>query len=136
MPVVGFDHVALPTQDAERCLAFYKRLGFAILGEEAWRQGQAPTFAIQVGPQAKINIHPPGFVAPLRGETARPGCGDLCFVWEGGLEALLATLRRAGVAILEGPVPRRGGRDGGRRRGRSVYLRDPDGNLLEFIVYE
>ena len=41
----------------------------------------------------------------------------------------------AGAALEVGPVPHEGGRDGGRRVGTSLYTRDPDGNLLEFIVY-
>ena len=72
----------------------------------------------------------------LRAPAARPGCGDFCFVWQGPLEALLAALRRAGAAVEAGPVERVGGRDHGRAKGTSVYTRDPDGNLLEFIVYD
>lgn len=45
----------------------------------------------------------------LRGPTARPGCGDLCLVWSGTIEALKSTLQRAGAAIEEGPVERVGG---------------------------
>jgi catechol 2,3-dioxygenase-like lactoylglutathione lyase family enzyme len=135
MPVAGFDHVAIPTRDAERFIDFYKRLGFTIVDEDAWRQGKARIFSIHFG-NSKINVHPPGFVAGLRGPTATPGCGDFCFVWEGDLASLQATLQDAGVDIIEGPVPRRGGRDRGTRVGTSIYLRDPDENLLEFMVYE
>ncbi len=59
-----------------------------------------------------------------------PPCGDLCFVWDGSAEALAALLDRAGADVVEGPVERQGGR---RAAGSSVYVRDPDGNLLEFI---
>ena len=72
----------------------------------------------------------------LRAPAARPGCGDFCFVWQGTLEALLAALGRAGAAVEAGPVERVGGRDHGRAKGTSVYTRDPDGNLLEFISYD
>ena len=71
----------------------------------------------------------------LRGPTAQPGCGDFCFVWSGALPALLDALANAGAEIEEGPVERVGGRAGGRAKGTSVYTRDPDRNLLEFIVY-
>jgi catechol 2,3-dioxygenase-like lactoylglutathione lyase family enzyme len=139
--VSGFDHVALPTADAERFMEFYQRLGFGIEGADAWRDGRYPIVALTFG-NNKINVHPETMVARrgdpsyLRGPTAEPGCGDLCFVWEGGTDALLAMLEESGVAVIDGPVSRDGGRDGGRARGVSVYVRDPDDNLLEFISYE
>jgi catechol 2,3-dioxygenase-like lactoylglutathione lyase family enzyme len=61
-----------------------------------------------------------------------PGGSDLCFVWPGSIEDALNHLRDNGVDVEEGPVPR----NGGRGKGTSVYFRDPDGSLLEFIVYE
>ena len=82
MPTVSIDHIAIPTANAERLMAFYKRLGFPINNEEAWRAGTVPTFSIQVGEYSKINVHPEGFTASLRGPTAVPGCMDICFVWE------------------------------------------------------
>jgi catechol 2,3-dioxygenase-like lactoylglutathione lyase family enzyme len=71
----------------------------------------------------------------LRGPSAQPGCGDFCFVWSADAKALRQVLDRAGAVIEEGPVERIGGRDRGRARGSSFYTRDPDGNLLEFILY-
>ena len=68
----------------------------------------------------------------LRAPAARPPCGDLCFVWEGTPAALKAMLDQAGAKVIEGPGPRQGGR---RKTGSSVYVRDPDGNLLEFMIY-
>jgi catechol 2,3-dioxygenase-like lactoylglutathione lyase family enzyme len=138
MTIAGFDHVAIPAERVEEMIVFYKRLGFTILDEERWRAGSTPVFAIQFG-QHKINVHPPALRArpefTLRGRSATPGCGDFCFVWEGSLDDLTARLRDAGAAIEAGPVPRQGGRGGGTATGASVYTRDPDGNLLEFIVY-
>ena len=61
-----------------------------------------------------------------------PGNSDLCFVWDGPIEAAQEHLERHGVRIEEGPVTRYGGRG----QGTSVYFRDPDGSLLEFISYE
>ena len=63
---------------------------------------------------------------------ATPPCGDLCFVWDGTPDALQAALAGAGAEIEEGPVGRKGGR---RTDATSVYTRDPDGNLLEFMIY-
>jgi hypothetical protein len=85
----------------------------------------------------KLNVHAPARwqdpAFTLRGPTALPGCADLCFVWAGGIEALRATLAAAGAIIEVGPVPREGGRG---RIGTSFYTRDPDQNLLEFMVYD
>ena len=55
MSTVGIDHIAIPTADAERLMAFYKKLGFAINDEEEWRAGTANIFSIQVG-DSKINV--------------------------------------------------------------------------------
>src|SRR5258708_27199794 len=112
MPVVGFDHVALPTANGERFLAFYKSLGFSTTHEEEWRAGRYPIFSIGFG-NNKINVHPEGFVANLRGPTALPGCGDLCFVWEGGLAAIVELLARLEIPIIKGPLENIGGRGAG-----------------------
>ncbi len=60
-----------------------------------------------------------------------PGNSDLCFVWDGTPEQAVDHLERHGVAVEQGPVPR----NGARGLGTSVYFRDPDGSLLEFIAY-
>ena len=83
MPVKGFDHAAIPTADAERFLEYYKRLGFTFINEEKWRRGESKIFSLRVGEHNMVNVHPEGFTADLRGQTAEPGCGDLCFVWDG-----------------------------------------------------
>ena len=139
MPVRGFDHVALPTAEPEALIAFYRRLGFAILYEEEWRAGKARAFAIQVDAHQKINVHPPELwqdpAFTLRAPTATPGCSDLCFYFEGSIEEAEALLGEAGCAIEYGPVDQQGGADAGQRQGKSIYTRDPDGNLLEFMTY-
>lgn len=138
MGVLGFDHVAIPTAKPEEMMRFYRLLGFVVPSYEQWRAQEQPAFSVQFGDN-KINMHAPALwqnpAFTLRGPAAQPGCGDFCFVWSGTLEELKAMLRQARAAIEEGPVERVGGRDGGRARGTSVYVRDPDGNLLEFIVY-
>ena len=139
MPVTGFDHIALPTEDAERLVAFYLKLGFGTEYLEEWRAGTYPLFSITCGPSNKINIHPEQLIAIrgrpeyLRGPTAEAGCGDVCFVWSGGTDALLDLLKRESIEAIEGPVVRRGGQA---QEGVSVYVRDPDENLVEFISYE
>ena len=127
----SFDHVALPMQNTEAMIAFYRALGLVVAENAA-------TCRVHFGDQ-KINFHRPATwqreTFTLRGPTAKPGCGDLCFVWDGTPEALRAVLDRAAAKIIEGPAQRDGGRDGGKATGTSVYVRDPDGNLLEFIIY-
>jgi catechol 2,3-dioxygenase-like lactoylglutathione lyase family enzyme len=119
-------------------LRFYRAIGFVVPSPEEWAARGEIFFTIVFG-NNKINVHAPalwqnqGFT--LRGPTAQPGCGDFCFVWDGTLDELRAMLRAAGATVEEGPVERVGGRDAGRAKGTSVYTRDPDRNLLEFIVY-
>jgi catechol 2,3-dioxygenase-like lactoylglutathione lyase family enzyme len=126
--VRGFDHVALPMQNTAAMLAFYRSLGFEVRENEN-------ACSVYIGAQM-INFHrPPHWqdaAFTLRAPAAKPPCGDLCFVWEGTPESLKAMLDRAGAKIIEGPVPRQGGR---KKTGSSVYVRDPDGNLLEFMIY-
>jgi catechol 2,3-dioxygenase-like lactoylglutathione lyase family enzyme len=124
----GFDHVSLPLENTADMVAFYRSLGLAVAEHPH-------VVSVYVGDQM-INLHRPatwqreGFT--LRAPAAKPPCGDLCFVWEGSPESLRALLNDAHVKIVEGPVPRQGGR---RADASSVYVRDPDGNLLEFMIY-
>lgn len=126
--VRGFDHVAVPMQNTEKMLAFYRALGLQL--------NETPTaVSVYVGDQM-INFHRPSRwqnpADTLRAPAARPPCGDFCFVWDGTEESLKATLNRAGAKVELGPVERAGGR---RTTGVSYYVRDPDGNLLEFMLY-
>ena len=126
--VRGFDHVALPMQNTDAMLAFYRALGFDI-------RESAAACSVYIGSQM-INFHRPtrwqDASFTLRAPAAKPPCGDLCFVWDGTAAALKAWLDGAKAMVVEGPVPRQGGR---RADGSSVYIRDPDGNLLEFMIY-
>lgn len=124
----GFDHVALPMQKTQEMLAFYRGLGLQVVEN-------ANACSVYVGNQM-INFHRPAHwqdkTFTLRAPGAQPPCGDLCFVWEGSAETLKTFLEKAGTSIVEGPVPRQGGRQ---KTGTSTYIRDPDGNLLEFMIY-
>jgi catechol 2,3-dioxygenase-like lactoylglutathione lyase family enzyme len=91
--------------------------------------------SVYIGTQM-INFHrptrwqDPSFTT--RAPAAKPPCGDFCFVWDGTAAALKTWLQNAGVKVELGPVDRAGGR---RKAGSSTYVRDPDGNLLEFMIY-
>jgi catechol 2,3-dioxygenase-like lactoylglutathione lyase family enzyme len=138
MAISGFDHAVIPTAQPEEMIDFYERLGFTAVGADEWRAGKSRIFAFAFG-DSKINVHPPEVWSSgqftLRGPTAVPGCGDFCFVWDGRVDELKAMLSRAEVEVIEGPVMRVGGKSLGLGRGTSIYIRDPDNNLLEFIVY-
>jgi catechol 2,3-dioxygenase-like lactoylglutathione lyase family enzyme len=126
--VSGFDHVALPMQNTGAMVTFYGALGFQT-------SETATAVSVYVGDQM-INFHRPAHwqdaTFTLRAPAAKPPCGDLCFVWDGTAASLRTLLERAGAKVEEGPVARQGGR---RKTGSSVYVRDPDRNLLEFMIY-
>ena len=126
--VTGFDHVSLPMQHTDMMVEFYRSLGFDVAEQKS-------VVSVHVGNEM-INFHRPEIWSrpafTLRAPAAQPPCGDLCFVWDGTPAALHARLAAAGAEIIEGPVERRGGR---REQATSVYVRDPDGNLLEFMIY-
>jgi catechol 2,3-dioxygenase-like lactoylglutathione lyase family enzyme len=126
--VSGYDHVALPMQNTDAMVAFYRKLGFDI-------RESAAAVSVYTG-RNMINFHRPtrwqDAKFTLRAPAAKPPCGDLCFVWDGTAAQLKAWLEAAGARVEEGPVPRQGGR---KAEGSSTYIRDPDGNLLEFIIY-
>jgi len=131
MAIKSFDHVAIPIQNTDAMLSFYKALGFGV-------QDKGQAYSVHFGDN-KINFHSPekwqSEKFTLRGPTAKPGCGDFCFVWEGTAESAKTLIEQAGAKIIEGPVQRQGGRDHGRANGTSYYFRDPDSNLLEFMIY-
>ena len=124
------DHVAIPIQNVEEMVSFYRALGFGV-------RDSGRNISIHFGDQ-KINFHHPSRwqsgTFTLRAAAAQPPCGDFCWVWKGTRESLGEMLERADAEIVaEGE--RSGGRDGGNGVGQSVYTRDPDGNLLEFMRY-
>jgi catechol 2,3-dioxygenase-like lactoylglutathione lyase family enzyme len=117
----SIDHVVLPTRDLERCLDFYTR----VLGMQVERYGEN-RIALRFGDH-KFNVHPPGFDAGIKARVPTPGSLDLCFLADRPLDEVISRLGRENVPIEEGPIRR----TGARFTIRSVYVRDPDGNLLE-----
>ena len=124
--VVRLDHVVIAVSEWERSNAFYRD----VLGAEVVPRGAG--YAYRFGEQ-QLNVHGPGGDPyPVAADPVRPGNSDLCFVWDGPIGGAVDHLASLGVVIVEGSVPRPGA--GG--EGTSVYFRDPDGSLLEFISYE
>jgi catechol 2,3-dioxygenase-like lactoylglutathione lyase family enzyme len=121
------DHVVIAVSDWARSNAFYRdALGAEIVEIDKGR------FAYRLADGQQLNVHGPGSTPhPRAADPVRPGNSDLCFVWEGSTDQAVAHLREHGVEVELGPVER----SGGQGSGTSVYFRDPDGSLLEFIAY-
>src|SRR5215510_5325041 len=118
--VESFDHLVINVSDMERALAFYKRLGFTLINEDGWRKGQGQV-SIKIGENDKINLA----YIPLAGDA------DFCLVWGGTIQEAQQHLRDSGVDHVSAPR----NVTGARGPATSVYFRDPDGNLWEFVVY-
>jgi len=121
------DHVVLTTRDLSSCLRFYSE----ILGMKL-EKFQTPTetrTALKFGSQ-KINVHEWGKEFTPRAHVAAPGTLDLCFIASVSLEKVIEKLRQENIKIIEGPVMK----TGAVHKLRSVYVRDPDLNLVEISV--
>ena len=126
MQIQGIDHIVLTARDLTATLAFYQDvLGMRV--ETFGEQRKALVFGRQ-----KINLHQQGQEFEPKAALPTPGSQDLCFIATTPLAQVIAHLQRCGVAILEGPVARTGATG----TIRSVYFRDPDGNLIEVSNYE
>ena len=117
----SIDHIVLSTRDLDKCIDFYTR----VLGMKLERYGQGRV-ALRFGDH-KFNVHPPGFKASIRARRPTPGSLDLCFLADRPLDEVIARLKQHRIPIEEGPVVR----TGARFAIRSVYVRDPDDNLIE-----
>jgi catechol 2,3-dioxygenase-like lactoylglutathione lyase family enzyme len=126
-PVAGLDHAVIAVGDWEISNRFYRD----VVGAEVALVDGGPQARYRFGEQ-QLNVHGPGMDPhPVGRIRAAPGMADLCFVWTGTIDEAIDHLARQDVPVEEGPVPR----SGARGEGESVYFRDPDGSLLEFIVY-
>jgi catechol 2,3-dioxygenase-like lactoylglutathione lyase family enzyme len=114
------DHFVLTVADPEATVAFYERLG---MERAEFDDGR---LALRFGDH-KINLHQAGRPIQPHARRPTPGSADVCLLVEGTLDAVERELERAGVVFELGPVPRTGATG----PIRSLYLRDPDGNLVE-----
>ena len=120
MRIEALDHLVLTVSDLEATVASYERLG---MRREEFGDGR---IALHFGVQ-KLNLHLAGAEIAPHAHRPTPGSADLCFLVEGRLDRVAAELDAGGIPVELGPVER----SGARGLIRSLYLRDPDGNLVE-----
>jgi catechol 2,3-dioxygenase-like lactoylglutathione lyase family enzyme len=120
------DHCVIHVSNWGRSNSFYRD----VLGAELVDRGGG-TWAYRFGGE-QLNVHGPGVAPdPVARIPVAPGNSDLCFEWPSAIERAAAHLDQHRVAIEQGPVVR----NGAKGSGLSLYFRDPDGSLLEFISY-
>jgi catechol 2,3-dioxygenase-like lactoylglutathione lyase family enzyme len=121
MKVQRIDHIVLTVADVDRTIAFYERvLGMTAVSFGEGRRGLA------FGDQ-KLNLHQAGREFEPKAQRPTPGAIDLCLTTDVPLDQVAAHLRMESVVIEHGPVDKVGARSAL----RSLYFRDPDGNLIE-----
>jgi catechol 2,3-dioxygenase-like lactoylglutathione lyase family enzyme len=125
MQIERLDHLVLTVADIARSCEFYTR----VLGMEVVRFGEG-RIALRFG-QQKINLHPADNIPGLVADKPTPGSADLCFITAMPLAEVMTHLEACGVALVAGPGPRAGAIG----TIQSVYIRDPDQNLIEISNY-
>jgi catechol 2,3-dioxygenase-like lactoylglutathione lyase family enzyme len=121
LQITQLDHLVLTVRDVEATCAFYT----SVLGMRVVTFGPGRK-ALRFGSQ-KINLHPAGQEFEPKALHPTPGSADLCFLTELDLDQVVAHVGSCGVRVIEGPVAR----SGAVGPLRSIYFRDPDGNLVE-----
>lgn len=122
------DHIVLTTRDLNACIRFYTDvLGMKL---ERFRTPTEERLALNFGAQ-KINLHEWGKEFSPRAHVAVPGSLDLCFIAAVPLHKVIEKLKTESIPILEGPVRKTGALG----PMQSVYVRDPDLNLIEISEY-
>jgi catechol 2,3-dioxygenase-like lactoylglutathione lyase family enzyme len=128
----AIDHIVLNVRDPDISAAWYTSVLSMAREEHIPAPGQAPRISLHFGAQ-KINLRPIAATQAewFTGHHPASGSDDLCFLVDASPDEVVAHLARQGVAIEVGPVDKRGARG----TIRSVYCRDPDGNLVELSSY-
>jgi len=133
MSIAAIDHWVLVVKDLEATFAFYRKLGL----EAGWQErpgGRGKRPIIRISETQKLNL----YVADryeIESPTFAPGyamgSADFCLRWEGTVQEAQDFLKQAGVTVLQEPAAR----SGALGPGTSLYVRDPDDNLIELITY-
>ncbi|MCY9802453.1 VOC family protein [Vibrio scophthalmi] len=125
MEISHLDHLVITVSDIPTTINFYQNvLGMSVVEFGAGR------FALAFG-QQKINLHQHGQEFEPKAESVQVGSSDLCFITKTRLMDVVSHIEQQGVEIIEGPIERTGA------MGKivSIYIRDPDGNLIELSNY-
>jgi catechol 2,3-dioxygenase-like lactoylglutathione lyase family enzyme len=125
MEIERLDHLVLTVKSIEKTCKFYSTvLGMEIINFAENRK------ALRFGNQ-KINLHEAGKEFEPRAGNPTPGSADLCFITENEMEKVIKQIKALDLQIIEGPVERTGALG----RINSIYIRDPDNNLIEISNY-
>ncbi|MDQ3659104.1 MAG: VOC family protein [Actinomycetota bacterium] len=125
MEIDRIDHIVLTVSDVEETVRFYSE----VLGMRAvtFAEGRR---ALAFGGQ-KINLHQAGREFEPKAPRSEPGSADFCLITLTPLDVVVDRLAAGGVEVLQGPVEKTGALG----PMQSVYIRDPDGNLVEISAY-
>ena len=122
---IKLDHCVIHVSNWERSNHFYSE----VLGAELVPNGTGWSYRFG---SVQLNCHGPNVHGtPVAEKPVMPGGSDLCFIWPGKIDEAIEHLNQHHISIEVGPVPRFGAHG----HGTSIYFRDPDGSLLEFISY-
>ncbi len=122
--ILNLDHLVLTVKDIEETVKFYEKLG---MKKEIFSKNRV---ALKYSNQ-KINLHKLGSEFEPKAKNVKEGSADLCFIVEQNLEDIVLYLQKEGIKIEEGIVERAGANG----KIKSIYLRDPDLNLIELSNY-
>ncbi len=125
MIIDRIDHLVLTVSDISTTIRFYEEvLGFSAV---TFKQNRK---ALIFGAQ-KINLHQQEMEFEPKASRPTPGSADLCFITSTPINDVVYEILQAGIPIVEGPVERTGATG----EIMSIYIRDPDGNLIEISQY-
>ena len=133
MSIAAIDHWVLVVKDLEATFAFYRKLGL----EAGWQErpgGRGKRPIIRISETQKLNLYVVDryeIESPTHAPGYALGSADFCLRWEGTVQEAQNFLKQAGVAVLQEPAAR----SGALGPGTSLYVRDPDDNLIELITY-
>ena len=133
MSIAAIDHWVLVVKDLEATFAFYRKLGL----EAGWQErpgGRGKRPIIRISETQKLNLYVVDryeIESPTHAPGYALGSADFCLRWEGTVQEAQDFLKHAGVAVLQEPAAR----SGALGPGTSLYVRDPDDNLIELITY-